>query len=177
MEKLKRYDLNCNIFDVYEYDGLSMQELLCQFYTKINECVDFSNSTLDLCEWLVNEGLNQEVALKLTTWLNDGTLENIINVTVFENLNKKIDNVSSQLEHIKHVDLRQFPRQNCEKNDTNRIQRAIDYINDTTTSSFFDKGYGTLYIPAGVYDVETLNLSTTQRTPKAHSLSVRLNRP
>ena len=99
MEKLKRYDLNCNIFDVYSYDGLSMQELLCQFYTKINECVDFSNSTLDLCEWLVNEGLKQEVAIKLTNWLNDGTLENLINVTLFENLNKKIDNVSSQLAH------------------------------------------------------------------------------
>ena len=93
MEKLKRYDLKCNIFDVYDYDGLSMQELLCQFYTKINECVDLSNSTLDLCEWLVNEGLKQEVAEKLSTWLTDGTLENIINVTLFENLNKKIDDV------------------------------------------------------------------------------------
>ena len=97
MEKLKRYDLNCNIFDVYDYDGLSMQELLCQFFTKINECVDFSNSTLDLCEWLVNEGLKQEVAIKLTNWLNDGTLENLINVTLFEKLNNKIDNITSKI--------------------------------------------------------------------------------
>ena len=97
MEKLKRYDLNCNIFDVYDYDGLSMQELLCQFYTKINECVDFSNSTLDLCDWLVNEGLKEEVAGKLIKWLNDGTLENLINVTLFENLNNKIDNITTKI--------------------------------------------------------------------------------
>ena len=100
INELEPYDLNCNIFDVYSYDGLSMQELLCQFFTKINECVKTSNETIDLAKWLVNEGLKQEVALKLTTWLNDGTLENIINVTLFENLNKKVDNVSSQVDGI-----------------------------------------------------------------------------
>ena len=98
INELKPYDLNCNIFDVYSYDGLSMQELLCQFFTKINECIKTSNETIDLAEWLVNEGLKQEVVIKLTNWLNDGTIENLINVTLFENLNKKIDNVSSQLE-------------------------------------------------------------------------------
>lgn len=100
INELKPYDLNCNIFDVYSYNGLSMQELLCQFFTKINECVKTSNETIDLAEWLVNEGLKQEVATKLTNWLNDGTLENLIDVTLFENLNNKIDNVSSQLNHI-----------------------------------------------------------------------------
>ena len=122
MEKLKRYDLNCNIFDVYDYDGLSMQELLCQFFTKINECVEFSNSTLDLCEWLVNEGLNLEVATKLTTWLNDGTLENIINVSLFENLNKKIDNTSSQLEYITNY----INPDVYEGSDIEKLQKAID---------------------------------------------------
>ena len=39
INELKPYDLNCNIFDVYSYDGLTMQDLLCQFFTKINECI------------------------------------------------------------------------------------------------------------------------------------------
>ena len=103
INELKPYDLNCNIFDVYSYDCLSMQELLCQFFTKINECVKTSNETIDLAQWLVNEGLKQEVAEKLTTWLNDGTLENLINVTLFENINKKIDNVNSKLEYIEKI--------------------------------------------------------------------------
>ena len=35
INEIKPQDLNCNVFDVYSYDGLSMQELLCQFFTKI----------------------------------------------------------------------------------------------------------------------------------------------
>ena len=99
INELKPYDLNCNIFDVYSYDGLSMQDLLCQFFTKINECINTSNETIDLTTWLVNEGLKQETVLKITEMLNDGTFENLINVNLFENLNSKIDNVSSQLDH------------------------------------------------------------------------------
>ena len=94
LKELKPHDLNCNVFDVYNYNGLSMQELLCQFFTKINECVGVSNNTLDIVEWLVNEGLKKEVIEKLLLWYQDGTLEELINVTLFENLNNKIDNVN-----------------------------------------------------------------------------------
>ena len=99
LEKLKPYQLNCNVFDVYSYNGLSMQDLLCQFFTKINECITVSNETIDLAKWLVNEGLEIEVVKKLMIWLEDGTLENIINVNLFNTLNEKINGLSSQLEH------------------------------------------------------------------------------
>ena len=98
IEQLRKKDLNCNIFSVYDYDGLTITELLCQFFTKINECIDISNETIDLAEWLVNEGLEIEVAKKLVMWLEDGTLENIINVNLFNTLNEKISGLSSQLE-------------------------------------------------------------------------------
>ena len=99
LEELKPYQLNCNVFDVYSYNGLSMQDLLCQFFTKINECITVSNETIDLAKWLVNEGLEIEVVKKLMIWLEDGTLENIINVNLFNTLNDKINGLSSQLEH------------------------------------------------------------------------------
>ena len=99
LEELKPYQLNCNVFDVYSYNGLSMQDLLCQFFTKINECINVSNETIDLAKWLVNEGLEIEVVKKLMLWLEDGTLENIINVNIFNTLNEKINGLSSQLEH------------------------------------------------------------------------------
>ena len=167
MEKLKRYDLNCNIFDVYDYDGLSMQELLCQFYTKINECVDLSNSTLDLAEWLVNEGLKQEIALKLTNWLNDGTLENIINESLFENLNKKIDNVCSQLEqnanvvkehtqrldNIFNIDIQLLGAKMNGEDESSILQSAIDTL--------YLLGGGNILIPKGTLLVnETINLKS-----------------
>ena len=98
LNELKPIDLNCNVFDVYTYDGLSMQELLSQFFTKINECIKVSNETIDLASWLVNEGLKKEVVEKLMLWLNDGTLENLINVNLFNTLHTKIENINSKLE-------------------------------------------------------------------------------
>ena len=93
IEQLKKKGLNCNIFSVYDYDGLTITELLCQFFTKINECIDTSNETIDLAKWLVNEGLEIEVAKKLEKWLIDGTLENIINENLFKSLNEKINTI------------------------------------------------------------------------------------
>lgn len=105
LEELKPYQLNCNVFDVYSYNGLTMQDLLCQFFTKINECITVSNETIDLAKWLVNEGLKIEVAEKLVKWLDDGTLENIINVNLFNSLNNKINNINNQIDYINNKEI------------------------------------------------------------------------
>ncbi len=90
--ELNPYDLNCNIFSVYDYDSLSIQELLCKFFEKINECIDIANATFKLAEWLVTVGLKQEVALTLNKWIEDGTLKEIINEEIFNDLNTKLNN-------------------------------------------------------------------------------------
>lgn len=99
ISNLHKTDLNCNIFSVYDYDGATLTELLCQFFTKINECVDLSKSTLDLSKWLVNEGLSSEVALKLSNWVNDGTFDTIINQNIFTDLNNKIEGCKNDLQN------------------------------------------------------------------------------
>lgn len=91
LEKLEPMDLNCNIFTVYDFNSLSIQELLCEFFKKINECIVISNATFKLAEWLVTVGLKQEVALTLEKWLSDGTLATIINETIFNDLNQKLN--------------------------------------------------------------------------------------
>lgn len=92
INELNPYDLNCNIFTVYDFDSGSIQELLCKFFEKINECIKVSNATFKLAEWLVSVGLKQEVALTLNKWLVDGTLKEIINEEIFNDLNTKLDN-------------------------------------------------------------------------------------
>lgn len=97
LDLLRPQDLNCNIFSVYDYDGFSIQELLCVFFEKINECVEIANATFKLAEWLVSVGLAQEVALTLNKWLADGTLKEIINEEIFNDLNLKVNNHSENL--------------------------------------------------------------------------------
>ena len=161
IKELKPYDLNCNVFDVYSYNGLSMQELLCQFFTKINECIKISNDTIDLASWLVNEGLSMEVANKLTLWLNDGTLENIINVNLFNSLNTKIENINSQLAHNEN----KIPYDNIfnydVKNNNEKIPQQTLYNLFTNLSN---KENIFLWIPPGKYNFEEMVFKNIENT-------------
>lgn len=98
LEDLKPQHLNCNVFDVYSYNGLTMQDLLCQFFTKINECVQVSNNTIDLTKELIEIGLPNEVAKQLSVWINDGTFEKMINSTLLENINNKVDDFINEVD-------------------------------------------------------------------------------
>ena len=118
LNELKPSDLNCNVFDVYSYDCLSMQDLLCQFFTKINECVSTSNEVIDLTDWLIKVGLEEEVVKKLMELMNNGTVEKLINVNLFNSLNNEVNRHSSQLAHIE-----------SEKMDVNTTDISIYQIN------------------------------------------------
>ena len=141
LEELKPYQLNCNVFDVYSYNGLTMQDLLCQFFTKINECIKISNEVIDLVKWLVNEGLALEVAKKLQQWLEDGTLAELINEVIFKELNDKI-NILRDI----NVSIEDFGASTLLDDNTKAIQDAIEYVRN--------KGGGTIRIPKGTYFVK-----------------------
>lgn len=93
--------LNCNAFSIYDYpDCYSITELLCEFFKAINGCIEICNKTIDLTEWLVNEGLSIEVAKKLDLWLQDGTLQELINEKIFKELSDKVDTNKLNIERI-----------------------------------------------------------------------------
>ena len=71
--------VNLEVLSVYDFDELTLQELLCKFYEKINECVDISNESLTFLEWLKGEGLHNEVVTELEKMYQDGRLTEIIN--------------------------------------------------------------------------------------------------
>lgn len=92
IEEIRPTMLNCNIFSIYDYpESYTITELLCEFFTKINSCIKSCNDTFDMVKWLVDEGIKIEVAKKLQMWLEDGTLGNLINETLFKELNEKIN--------------------------------------------------------------------------------------
>lgn len=103
LEELKPYQLNCNVFDVYSYNGLTMQDLLCQFFTKINESVNFTNDTLQLTKWLIEEGLSEQIANYVATLIADGTIEKLINEDLFESLNNKVWHMSNMGQDVKEA--------------------------------------------------------------------------
>lgn len=98
INRLERYDLNCSVFNSYDYDDcLSLNELLCRFFTKINECIEASNKALSFTEWLKEIGLSLEVAKLLDEWLNDGTLENLINERILTEIKLKVEKLEAEV--------------------------------------------------------------------------------
>lgn len=120
IDALKSAKLNDNNFSVYEYCGTSMQTLLCNFFNKINACIDISNKTIDLAQWLVNEGLSIEVSKKLQIWLEDGTLEKIINEEIFGKINAKLEELDETTKEI----LREF--ENLTEQDKQILKKIAD---------------------------------------------------
>lgn len=100
IKELQPYELDCDVFSVYNYRGLTMNELLNQFFTRINECIKLCNGTIDLAKWLVNEGLSIEVANKLNEWLIDGTLAQIINEVLLKEIETKITQIETDIDTI-----------------------------------------------------------------------------
>ena len=77
---------------VYGFSEMTNEELRCKFFQKLEECIDLCNNSSAILEWVKNEGLENEVIELLTTWKNDGTLENIINNELFNNLKTEMIN-------------------------------------------------------------------------------------
>lgn len=145
LDLLRPQDLNCNVFSVYDYDGFSIQELLCEFFEKINECVEISNATFKLAEWLVSVGLAQEVAKMLEKWLLDGTLATIINETIFKELNEKINNYKKLMDDIV-LNVKYFgAKGDGSTDDILSIQQTIDKA--------YELGGGTVLFPQGSYKI------------------------
>lgn len=72
---------------VYD-DSLSFQELLAKVLAKLNEVIDQTNLYFD------PDYIEGHVKKFLEAWLADGTLEQIINEEIFQDLNRKIDELA-----------------------------------------------------------------------------------
>ena len=105
INKLNKWDLNCSVFNSYDFDDcMSLNELLCRFFTKINECIEASNKALTLMEWLKEVGLKQEVVTSLTQWKDDGTLAELISEQILQEINQNIENNKNAIEQLQLKD-------------------------------------------------------------------------
>ena len=84
---------------VYDFSDMTNEELRCKFFQKLQECIELCNNSSEILDWIKNEGLEKEVNEVLTLWKEDGTLEKLINMDLFNNLKSElIDKVNKNTE-------------------------------------------------------------------------------
>lgn len=93
--------LKCNSsISVYDFNAFTVQELICQLFTKMNEVINQSNIytglVTDVLNWIQNEGLKDEVNNVLELWKIDGTIENIINHNIFNSIQSELQNLKDK---------------------------------------------------------------------------------
>ena len=106
---------------VYDFSDMTNEELRCKFFQKLQECIELCNNTSEIVEWLKNEWLEEKVNELLTVWLEDGTLNEIIDTNLKDilkaelteeintikneitNINTEINNIKKEIEVLKNV--------------------------------------------------------------------------
>ena len=94
------YDL---LSRVYGYDDYTQQEINSKLIQKIDEIINECNNVFEFVEWLKEQGVPDEVKNILNTMLEDGTIENLINVEKLNHMettiNNKIDETKLTIEN------------------------------------------------------------------------------
>jgi hypothetical protein len=153
IDKIKNIGLDKLVTQVYDFDSLTTDELMCKFAQKINIIIEHFNYLDDRCynsdkamelklQYLLGQGLEEQVAKRLLELTNNGTLEKLINETLLKNINDKVDKIEQQIE----INVLMF---GC-KNDG-------EFDNTTALKSLFDsldstKSY-TIVFPTGTYKI------------------------
>lgn len=75
---------------VYDFSEMTNEELKCKFFQKLQECIDLCNNSADILDWIKNEGIEDNVKEILNTWKDDGTLKEIVNNYILNNLKNEI---------------------------------------------------------------------------------------
>lgn len=120
-----------NLFDnvptVEHFNAYSYRELLQLFLNKLNEIIEnyteFEKNTLeelkrlrDKVENVLSSELEEKVKERLNEMIEDGTMEDLINITIFNDLNLKVDNNYKELKFKNYAKYRGYNFHCADKN-------------------------------------------------------------
>ncbi len=128
LERLNKCLIDWNVnYSVYPYGGYTINEILCQFFDVINKSVDVVNEYTKMVgalkEWIETEGLKKEVNDALDRMIEDGTLDNIINHKLFEELQ---NDIGENTFNIKAMRMRFDEHKEQNERDFNSVNEKID---------------------------------------------------
>ena len=82
------------VYDLEDYTQLEINSKLIQ---KIDEVIDECNNAFEFVDWLKEQGVPDEVQTIIDTMLEDGTLENLINIEKLNQFKTELTNNINQL--------------------------------------------------------------------------------
>lgn len=112
IDKIRNIGLDKLVTQVYDFDSLTTDELMCKFAQKINIIIEHLKYIDDRCynsdkalelklDYLLNQGLEEKVAKRLLELINNGTLGKLINETLLKEINDKLNNIENKVVELK----------------------------------------------------------------------------
>ena len=81
---------------VYSYQDYTQLEIDSKLIQKIDEVIDECNDAFEFVDWLKEQGVPEKVQEIINTMLNDGTLENLININKLNQIKTELTNNINQ---------------------------------------------------------------------------------
>lgn len=108
IDKIRNIGLDKLVTQVYDFDSLTTDELMCKFAQKINIIIEHFNYLDKECQsnneniklkldYLLGQGLEEQVAKRLLELINNGTLGKLINETLLKEINDKLVNIENKV--------------------------------------------------------------------------------
>ena len=165
LKEIQRLELQDGVYSVYDMDGKTTQEIFNQFFSKINSVIDATNASISLMDYLIDGGLKEETAKVFAQWIEDGTLKDILDNQVLDEINAKVNNaiktVQEQKDKIEQIDFNLKDRFEFLKTATSNNIKFFGAVGDGITDdteafkkALFGSQYletNTIFIPSGVY--------------------------
>ena len=127
------------------YDSsLNVYEQLTQMIEYLHKTSEIVNNVVlqwnIIRDWIISEGVNDAVVQQLDDWLLDGTIDRLINETVFEDINVKINNLYNNKADQSNLDVTNNEVKNLkqEKVDKSYFDQIIKNIGSGSPKGVFD---------------------------------------
>ena len=143
MDKFLNIGMDKLITSIYDFGGLTTQEVWCKFAQKINIIIEHFNylektvttkqELMDKkLEFLLGQGFNNIVAKLLLEKINDGTISKIIVENVYNDLLKQMEDIKTELDSNINTNAFNLDKY-INKNDASitQINKEYDNLSDT----------------------------------------------
>ena len=111
---------------VYGFDDYTQLEINSKLIQKIDEVIDVCNNAFEFVEWLKEQGVPDEVQTIIDTMLEDGTLDDLINI-------EKLNQISSQLSNDIETTRKKLSYKEIQTNLLSNVLKRIRVVNEQIT--------------------------------------------